>query len=121
MAHVYHWETEGLYRKFTDIVSGEEILISNFEIQSHPKFLTIKYIINDFSEITGHTVDKAHTAIYSKTDDIISDTKGKLKVAIVASTEELITLAESYRQLMKNNQFSCEIFKNLDTARQWVV
>ena len=38
MAHTYHWETEGLYREFTEIVSGEEILISNFEIQSHPDF-----------------------------------------------------------------------------------
>lgn len=119
MAHSYNWESEGLYRKFTGEISGEEILISNFEIQSREEFVTIKYIINDFSDISGYTVNHTHTGIYARTDDIISDTKGKLKIAIIADKEEVIALAKNYRQKMKNSQFSCEIFKTLEEAKMW--
>lgn len=119
MAHTYLWESAGLYRKFVGEISGEEILTSNFEIQNREEFMTIKYIINDFTDISGYTVNKAHTGIYARTDDIISDTKGKLKIAIVADKDEIIALAESYRQQMTNRQFSCEIFKTLQEAKKW--
>lgn len=120
MAHTYYWEAEGLYRKFFDEISGEEILTSNFEIQSEPEFSEIKYIINDFSDVSGVTVQKEHTGIYARTDDIISDSKGRLDIAIVANNEEILSLAENYRQEMKNRSFTCEIFKSLPEAREWV-
>ena len=120
MAHTYYWEEEGLYRKFFDEISGEEILTSNFEIHNEPEFINIKYIINDFNDVSGYTVKKEHTGIYAKTDDIISNTKGKLNIAIVVKNEELKLFAESYRQQMKNRQFTCEIFDSLEEARDWV-
>ena len=120
MAHTYYWEPEGLYRKFFDEVSGEEILASNLEIQNQPEFLKIKYIINDFSDVSSYTVTQGHTEIYAKTDDIISDTKGKLAIAIVVLNEEPKAFAENYRQQLKNRFFTCEIFESLQEAREWV-
>lgn len=121
MAHTYLWENDGLYRKFTDEVSAEEILTSNFEIHSLPEFSSINYIINDFSEISGYKINDVHTGIYARTDDIISETKGKLKIAIIAGNAEVISLAENYRQQMKNRQFSCEIFRTAEEAKKWVL
>ena len=120
MPHNNTWEPDGLYRKFTGEISGEEILESNFELHVNPNFSNIKYIINDFTEITAHSIEIAHTKIYAKTDDIVSTTKGKLKIALVAAQAEHIDLAHNYREQMKDKLFECEIFNSIEDARNWV-
>ena len=119
MSHTYTWEPTGLYRKFTGNVDGEEILISNFEVQAHPNFGQIKYIINDFTEMTGSSISTDHSRIYARTDDVISNSKGRLKIAIVATLDEHLALANNYREEMKNNKFECEIFSTVENAREW--
>ena len=120
MAHTYNWEPEGLYRKFFDEISAEEILSSNFEIQRAPEFTDIKYLINDFTDVTGYTLTEEHTGIYAKTDDIISDSKGKLAIAIVVGNKEQKAFAEAYRQQLTNKFYIVEIFDALQDAREWV-
>ena len=120
MPYTYTWEPSGLYRKFVGEVSGDEILQSNFELHSHPQFESINYIINDFTEMTGFFITTDHTRIYAKTDEIISNTKGRLKISLVATHNEHIALAENYRKEMKNNRFECEIFNTVENAREWV-
>ena len=120
MPHTYTWETNGLLRKFTGEISPEDILQSNFELHIHPKFEEIKYIINDFTEVTDLIVDVSHTKIYASTDDIISDTKGKFNIAIVVTKDAHFDLANNYRNEMKNRSFKCEIFQTIEDARKWV-
>lgn len=119
MAHTNTWNKNGLFRKFTGEISPEEILQSNFDLHIHPKFESIKYIINDFTEVTELAINKDHTKIYATTDDIISDTKGNLKIAIVAKQDAHIALANNYRVEMKNKLFECEIFQTVKEAQKW--
>jgi len=121
MSHTNTWEPGGLYRKFAGTISGIEILESNFEIHIDPNFERINYVINDFTEVTDHSVETFHTKTYASTDEIISNTKGKLKIALVVDQAPLIALANSYRKQMIDNRFECEIFKSLDDARRWVI
>jgi len=120
MPHINTWEKKGVLRKFTGNIQAEEILSSNFALHEHPGFAKIAYIINDFSEITGVSLDSSHTKIYASTDDIISETKGKFNIAIVVNQDALADLANSYRNEMKNRYFKCEIFKTVEDARKWV-
>lgn len=120
MPHTNTWEPGGLYRQFTGVISGEEILESNFELHSDPKFQEINYIINSFTEITGHSVEIIHTKVYASTDEIVSYTKGNLKIALVVTQDPFIALANRYRDEMIGNRFECEIFHTIDDARKWV-
>lgn len=119
MPHTNTWTEHSLYRKFTGEISPDEILISNFETHNHTNFSRIKYIINDFTDVTSVNIDNSHTKIYATTDDIISNTKGELKIAIVVQQEAHIALANNYRNEMKNKCFECEIFKTLADAENW--
>ena len=119
MSYEIAWEPGGLYRKFTGKVSGKEILNSNFELQLDPRFTDVKYIINDFTGITSHSINTTYTETYAKTDDIISKKKGALKIAIVVNKDPLVDLANYYRKEMKNELFECEIFRNIEDARNW--
>ena len=120
MPHTNTWEINNLYRKFTGNISGDEILQSNFELQSHPNFKDIKYIINDFTEITSHSIEIVHTDVYAKTDEMIASSKGQLKIAIVYTIGSSVSeLAESYRQQMIGNLFECECFHSVEEAKKW--
>ena len=120
MPHTNTWESDGLYRKFTGEISGAEILEANFALYDEPDFQKIKYVINDFTGIIDHSVETAHTEVYAKTDDLISDTKGELKVALIVNQGSHIALANNYRELMKDTLFECEIFQTGEDARNWV-
>ena len=125
MPFTTNWEPEGIYRKFTGEISGEEILKSNFELHKNNKFLKIKYIINDFTDVTGHSIQPTHTKIYANTDDIISSSRilfsmGKLKIALVVHQEPFITVANGYRNKIRGKLLECEIFKSIYDARNWV-
>ena len=121
MPHENIWKHGSLYRKFSGEISGDEILKSNFELQSHPNFKAIKYIINDFTDVIGHTVEVVHTDVYAKTDDIVSNTKGRLKIALIVPTNSPVTeAANNYRDNMIDSLFTCEIFSTVEDANNWV-
>ena len=119
MSHSYVWEEAGLYRKFYGEVSGDEILESNFEVQGHEKFVSIEYVINDFLDVSSHSIKVSHTKAYASSDDIISKEKGALKIAIVVNNPALFDLAKNYQKLMHDNMFQCQIFSTLEDARGW--
>lgn len=120
MPHSNTWETAGLYRKFIGEISAYEILESNIELHNDANFNNIKYVINDFSEVTGHSIEVTHTRIYASTDRLISDYKEELKIALVVIQTELVALANSYREQMIGERFECQIFKTIKEARAWV-
>lgn len=120
MPHAILWEKNGVIRKFNGTISGEEILQSNFDLQAHPKFGDLKYIINDFTSVTEHNIELGHAKAYAVSDDVISDTKYELKIAIIVIQEDLIDLARYYKSQMTNMYFDCEIFESEKNAHQWI-
>jgi hypothetical protein len=120
MSYINIWKKNGLLRQFSGHLSGEEILESNFELHSHPEFKNILYIINDFTQITGHTVEIRHTEIYANTDSIISNTKGRLHIALVVPQPEFQELALHYCKLMESQLFTCQSFQTMVLAESWL-
>ena len=120
MAHTLKWETNGLYRKFTGNISSDEILESNLQLMMMPEFKKAKYIINDFLEVSDQSVLPEHTKAYAKSDNVIANTAGIIKIALVADKDELIQIASSYLEIMENELFNCELFKTVEDARHWI-
>ena len=119
MPHTITLEDEGLLRKFSGTVSGEEILASNSRLHTLPEFRQIRYVINDFSAMRDHSIEFAHTGAYATSDRIIANTKGTLKIALIVTRPDLVELARHYREQMKDCHFQCEIFPSPDRAREW--
>ena len=120
MPHTIEQEEKGLYRKFTGIISGDEILESNFDTHRLPEYQELHYIINDFSDADGHAIEIAHTQAYASSDKVIANAKGQLKIAIVATRPDMMELAKNYIRLMEASPFGCQLFQHLKDARRWV-
>ena len=120
MPHTNTWETDGLYRKFTGDIDTFEVLNSNFQLHEHPRFKDIKYIINDFIEVENISIEISHTEIFAKTDEMVANTKGYLKIALLITQEAHLPLTENYLKAMKENRFKCKVFTSIEDAREWV-
>lgn len=70
--------------------------------------------------MTGHSIRFTHIKVYADTDEIISYLTGKIKIALAVTQEPFITMANSYREEMRDKLFECEIFNTVDDARSWI-
>ena len=122
MSHTNIWKNKGLHREFSGVVTGEEILESNFELHANPKFHEINYIIDDFSHVSHLAMDADHIKILAKTNNIIAMSKGKLKMALLLKDDGLglQELAEHYIALTQNSRFQIKIFYTLEDIQKWV-
>ena len=120
MAHLNTWEEKGLYREFKDNITGKEVLNINFTIQGDPRFDQIKYVINDFTQVTDFDFSDLDIKLLAITDDIAAKSNPMLKIALIITLEPLLEWADLYCEHMKDSPYTCKIFKHLSDAKKWV-
>ncbi|WP_221794525.1 hypothetical protein [Oceanobacter mangrovi] len=119
MAYHTHWEAAGIYRRFYGVTSAEEILQANFDMHRNPAYFQMRYVINDFSAITGHSVTPGQTRILAGADEVIAVSLGEMKIALVIDNDEYTEVCEAYLQHMRDAVFQCRLFRQLADARDW--
>ena len=120
MAHLNKWEGKGLYREFKGNIAGREILNINFTIQCDPRFDKIKYVINDFTQITDFHFSDMDINGLVISDNIAAKSNPRLKIALIVTLEPLLKWADLYCEHMKGSPYICEIFDNISDAEKWV-
>ena len=120
MSYHNHWEEKGLYRVFSNKISGEEILRSNLELHGHPRFTRLGYVINDFLNIAEFEISNLDVLKVSTLDNVATQTNDQIKIAIVATDEALLHWIHQYMKQMTDSPYPCKIFATVDDAQQWV-
>lgn len=120
MSYRNKWGEGGLYRKFTNNISGEEILAANLNIHGDPRFCDINYVINDFTHVVDFEITASGISKIVTIDNVASLTNPRLKIAIVATLDSLLNWINLYCERMHNQPYECKIFHNLDEAYTWV-
>jgi hypothetical protein len=57
MPHELLWEKDGVHKRFWGDMSGRELADSVEEVAAHPRFDDISFVLNDFLEVGGYTLD----------------------------------------------------------------
>lgn len=120
MSHHNKWEESGLYRKFTNIINGDEILNSNLSIHGDARFNDITYVINDFTQISGFEINNSDITKIATFDNVASLSNNHLKIAVVATLDSLLSWINLYCDKMHGAPYECKIFTNTDDAYVWV-
>jgi len=118
--HSIIWESVGLYRIFSGLVSAEEILESNLELYNDVRFSNARYIINDFTEISDLSIQPADLPAFASTDEMVSQLKHEFTIALVVPQNAYVGLAKSLCELTKDKRFEYAIFQTVDDALKWV-
>lgn len=115
------WEPPLVTGTFTGIVTVAEFLGAAQEINADSRFDELRYIVSDFTDMAGHTIDL---------DDIAESlavmgiggmaTNPNIQVVIITTDETLIALDRMVHAAPLSCSHGSVIFDDRASAKQWI-
>ena len=115
------FEGSGLYMRFFDTVTGEDIINNSMSFYGEPYFDKMRYVIVDFLAIKDFEMTYKQIDEISAYDNASALSNPRVKVAIAAKTEHVRIAAKLYIAKSQESPWKFEVFDNLDDARQWTL
>ncbi|MBI4998298.1 MAG: hypothetical protein HZC22_15680 [Rhodocyclales bacterium] len=119
MTYQIEWKPRGVIKRFFGHVTDHDMLQSVLEIESDRRFDDLRYVINDFSGITGSSVDVPTVEEIAIADKGASLSNPSIRIAVVTTSPEIRTLAECYAG-SPLNAYQMRIFASEGEARSWL-
>ena len=119
MSYEVHWEPHGTVKRFWGVVSSNDVIRSVIDTEADARFDSLRFVINDFREVSQITFDAQDVDEIAVMDLGASKTNPAIKIAIVAITADVIELAHQYAN-SPLNVYPTKIFATMDEARAWV-
>ena len=113
------WEENGVYRKYHDHVSGKEILQAMEDVHGHKLFDSIRYVVNDFLNVTECELTASDVVTLAALDRAAALSNPHIKIAIVATEPTIQMFANLYGDLMESSPYTSKVFTDLDEAKIW--
>lgn len=114
------WEHKGVYKHLSGFVSAAEFVRSVETVQADPRFDEIRYVINDFSDVTAHQL----------TEDLLSElvaiqygaqaSNPNCKVVYVGADQDLSRLLETLLVGSQASVYQVMLFATVPEAREWL-
>ena len=119
MSYINTWEKDGVYRKYSHRVTGQEVIQALQDVHGDAKFDYIRYVINDLLDVTEHHVTDKEIRTIAAFDNAAALSNPNIKVAVVATMSTIQDLASMYSELISTSPYACEIFTTIGEARAW--
>lgn len=118
MPYSIHWEPNGVYKKYTGRVTGQEFFRAVRQVNSQPNFETFHYVINDFLDCIEFLPSKSDQEDAVAAAIGANMTNKRFVAAFVASSPEIVASLTSMAEQAKGSMQVC-LFNNLTDARRW--
>ena len=118
MSYEIIWEPCGVIKRFFGHVTSHDLLQSVLEIEMDARFDELRYCINDFLGITGISSSPQDVEEIAVVDKGASLTNPRIKIAVVTTSPEVISLANEYANSSLNS-YPTRIFSSRDEAGLW--
>ena len=109
-------EPKGAYKRYFGHISAKEYLDSVMANQSDPDYDRMRYSINDFLGITGHSIQGDDVTKFAAFGIGAAYINPAIKIAIVTNDPQVRELASRFTHLTK---YQLQFFDTLALARQW--
>ncbi len=120
MPHENLWEPHGLVKRFHGFVSGAEFVDSVREVAADPRFDDVRYIISDFRDVSGHSIDAAALEEIAVTRIGSMHTNPNVRVLLVAHDERALALVRATRAPPLDDTYETLAFPSMEAARAWL-
>lgn len=119
MPYTVHWKKNGIFKKFTGLVTGREILESSIEVEKDPRFDDLEYAISDFCHAESVETTKEEMEVLKAIVCAAALTNSNIRLAIVACHAETRALAKEYIKALDQDPHITRIFDSLEDAHHW--
>lgn len=119
MCYQIVWEPRGVVKRFFGHLTDHDMLQSVLDTESDSRFDDLRYVINDFSGITGSCVDTSTIEDISVADSGAARSNPSIRIAVVTSAPEIRRLSECYANSPLNT-YETRTFATEAEARSWL-
>jgi len=115
MAYSFTWETKGVHKHFSGVLTAAEYHRSQIELTGGENFDGLRYVINDFSAIERFVItpeEAEYMAAYSQGPHMANPT---LRVCFITTDPSILALISGSKDI---SVFRLEAFPTLAAARQ---
>lgn len=119
MPYEITWENRGAHKRMYGFVTSVEFLRAALEMQGHARFDELRYVVNDFREVTGHNITEADVmkvAAYALGAFHINP---RIAIAAISTDAEIQRLMELYAS-PRYSLYAFRYFPTLVAAREWI-
>ncbi len=120
MSYNITWKPGGVIWTFYGTLTGQDGVKANLEIYGDPRFDDLRYGIVDLSSVKQHVLSDDDVEAAAALDAAATINNRRLIIAIVASENESVKFAETYKIAMSDTTWTVEIFKSMQDAEDWV-
>lgn len=119
MTYEITWVARGVIKRFFGHLTDHDMLQSVLDTESDRRFDDLRYVINDFSGITGSSVAMPTIDDISVADSGAARSNPDIRIAVVTSDPAIEALASHYAS-SPMNAYETRIFPSMEAARSWL-
>ena len=118
MSYEVTWEPRGVIKRFSALVTDNEMIQSVVDTEKDARFDELRYVINDFLGITGISMTKDSVDEISVRDRGAAYTNPNIRIAVVATHPEINKKSGSDRQYAHGNNTGRDAERICQDARE---
>ena len=119
MAYTVVEESNGVFIRFYDTISAEDVHRSMNEIWTLPRWRFFRYEICDLRDLTAGTVNESDMKSFAHLDNAATIGARRMKLAFIATQPEAIEMCHVYLQVAQSEGLLVRIFDSVEEARAW--
>lgn len=122
MPYTTTWEANGIFWKYSGVVTDSDVLEANYEFYRDDRSDTAKYQIVDGLEITDFDISEDLLERLAIMDTESSRRIRGVKVALVGTGVTIRASFQSYADAAQEHgaNWWVELFDDVDSARRWI-
>ena len=118
MAYELLWEVNGVFWKYSDKVTGSEIVEASTSIYGDERFDTLKYKLVDFLDVESIEIDKKELSLIAFQHLAAERSNPYIKNAILLKSNH--KMAHDFASFFSKSSWEVKIFTDRDKANIWV-
>lgn len=119
MAYKMQWHQHGVYVKYNQIVTSDEIREVDDKMYSDQKYSNLRYQIIDFLDVKETTITDDDVAVIAGYEIGSTIYNREMKIAFVADNPLFIKFIYLYMDKLKATSWIIKLFDNLADAENW--
>lgn len=120
MPYTITWQTHGIAWTYSGVLTGNELLQSNFDIFGDERFDDIRYQIVDLTRVEKIEVSENHMRKIAHLDMAAARSNPRVKVAVVTTAPGGQFLSDTYDKYTDGKSpWEMKVFATVDDAMKW--
>lgn len=121
MPYLITWQKQGVIWRYSGVLTGEDLLQSNFDIFGDERFDDIRYQIVNLIAVDSIEVTEKHMRKVAHLDMAAARTNPRVKVAVVSNSEAATQLNVYYDKYCdEKSPWETKVFSSVEEAEAWV-